>query len=71
MTANQYRHARRALDWSHARMGATIGKSERQSFRYASGEVEIPDTVAKLVRRLVSDRLTMSSRKFDELVEHL
>jgi hypothetical protein len=52
-------------------MGATIGKSERQSFRYASGEVEIPDTVAKLVRRLVSDRLTMSSRKFDELVEHL
>jgi len=71
LTANQYRHARRALDWSHARMADTIGKSERQSFRYASGEVEIPDTVAKLVRRLVQDRLTLSSRKFDEMIHTL
>jgi hypothetical protein len=52
-------------------MADTIGKSERQSFRYASGEVEIPDTVAKLVRRLVQDRLTLSSRKFDEMIHTL
>jgi ribosome-binding protein aMBF1 (putative translation factor) len=71
MTAKQYQAARRALEWSHALLAETIGKSTRTSFRYASGEIEIPDTVAKLVRRLVSDRLTMSNRKFDEMLHTL
>ena len=71
MTSNQYKHARRALQWSHAMMAETIGKSERHSYRYANGEIEIPETVAKLVRRLVKDRLTLSNRKFDELIHTL
>lgn len=71
MTPRQYKHARRALDWSHAMMAETIGKSERHSYRYANGTIPIPETVAKLVRRLVSDRLTMSSRKFEHMVNHL
>ena len=68
MKASQYRVARDALDWSHARLAEYLGKSERQSYRYANGGIEIPETVGKLLKRLVHDRLTMSTRPFDEMV---
>lgn len=71
MKPAQYRHARDALGWSHIRLASVIGRTERMSYRYANGKTVIPDLVGKMVRRLVQDRLTMSSRKFNELVEHL
>jgi hypothetical protein len=55
----------------HARLAKTLGKSERESYRYANGDVAVPDTVGKLVRRLVQDRLTMSARRFDAMVNEL
>jgi hypothetical protein len=71
MTANQYQHARRTLGWSHLMLAEVLGKSERESYRYANGAVEIPETVGKLLRRLVKDRLTLSERKFEQLVAEL
>jgi hypothetical protein len=71
MTAKQYRHARDTLGWTHARLAEILGKTERQSYRYANGNISIPDTVGKLVRRLVHDRLTLSERKFDQMVAEL
>jgi hypothetical protein len=35
---------------------------------YANGDIEIPETVGKLLKRLVHDRLTMTTREFDEMV---
>ena len=71
MTPNQYRSAKNTLGWSHPEIAEIIGKSERESYRYAAGAVDIPETVGKLVRRLVKDRLTLSERKFAELVNTL
>ena len=71
MTAKQYRSARNTLQWTHEQLAEYIGKTPRQSYRYANGTIEIPDAVAKLVKRLVEDRLTMSARKFDERVARL
>src|SRR5262245_31808021 len=72
MTPRQYVHAReRVLKWSHAQLAEAIGKDERMSYRYSNGRVEIPETVAKLVRRLVRDRLTLSAKRFDEMVANL
>ncbi len=71
MSPNQYRHARKTLGWSHPKLAEVIGKSERESYRYSNGAVEIPETVGKLLRRLVRDRLTLSERKFEENVAQL
>lgn len=71
MSPHQYRSARRTLGWSHPKLAETLGKSERESYRYANGAVEIPETVGKLLRRLVRDRLTLSERKFEETVAQL
>jgi predicted transcriptional regulator len=71
MTSHQYKHARRTLGWSHPKLAEVIGKSERESYRYSNGAVEIPETVGKLLRRLVRDRLTLSERKFEETVAQL
>jgi hypothetical protein len=59
------------LGWSHPKLAEVIGKSERESYRYSNGAVEIPETVGKLLRRLVRDRLTLSERKFEETVAQL
>jgi len=71
MTSNQFNHAKRTLGWSYPRVAEVLGKSERECYRYANGAVEIPETVGKLLRRLVRDRLTLSARKFQEAVAQL
>jgi hypothetical protein len=71
MTASQYRHARETLGWTHEHIGAVLGVDLRTSYRYSAGDVEIPEPSARLVRLLVRVRLTMSKRKFGELVEEL
>jgi hypothetical protein len=71
MTPNQFKHARRTLQWSYPRIAEVIGKSERMCYRYASGDVEIPEIVGKLLRRLVEDRLRLSERKFEQSVARL
>jgi len=71
MRPKQYQSARETLDWTHQRLANAIGKTERHSHRYASGATPIPKTVAIMVRRLVQDRLTMSTRRFDEMVSQL
>jgi hypothetical protein len=71
MTSHQYRSAKKTLGWSYPEIAECLGKSERECYRYASGDVEIPETVGKLLRRLVKDRLTLSDRKFAEAVAQL
>jgi transcriptional regulator with XRE-family HTH domain len=71
MKPAQYKAAREALGWTHAKLAETIGVSERTPFRYAAGEVEVPEPAARLLRLLVLLRLTVSARKFDELVAEL
>jgi hypothetical protein len=71
MTPNQFKHARRTLRWSYPTLAEVIGKSERMCYRYASGDVVIPEIVGKLIRRLVEDRLRLSERKFEESVARL
>jgi hypothetical protein len=71
VTKNQYVHAKRTLGWSYPRLAEVLGKSQRECYRYASGDVDIPETVGKLLRRLVEDRLTLSERKFEQIVARL
>lgn len=72
MKAKEYRHAREVvLGWTHERMAEALGKVPRMSFRYANGDIEIPPSVEKAVRRLVRDKLTMSNKKFEQLVSEL
>ena len=71
MTKHQYRSAKRTLGWSYPEIAEVIGKSERECYRYASGDVDIPDTVGKLLRRLVQDKLTLSERRFEETVARM
>jgi DNA-binding XRE family transcriptional regulator len=53
MKPAQYKAAREALGWTHAKLAETIGVSERTPFRYAAGEVEVPEPAARLLRLLV------------------
>jgi transcriptional regulator with XRE-family HTH domain len=68
MTDNEYQAARAALGCTHVRIAETIGVSVRTSFRYANGDAKIPEPTARLLRLLVLLRLTVSTRKFNELV---
>jgi transcriptional regulator with XRE-family HTH domain len=67
----QYKAARDALGWTHARIAEIIGVDESTVYRYQRGEVEIPEPPARLLRLLVRLRLTESARKFDQLVSEL
>jgi hypothetical protein len=69
MTDDEYQAARAALDCTHDRIAEMIGVSVRTSFRYANGDAKIPEPTARLLRLLVVLRLTVSTRKFNELVE--
>lgn len=53
MTSSQYRDAIAHLGLSQLRAAAWLGLSPRQGQRYASGEAEIPEPVAKLLRLLI------------------
>ena len=71
MTQSEYRSARETLGWTHSRMGKVLGLGPRSPYRYAAGDVDIPEPTARLVRLLVLLRLTLSRRKFEEVVEQL
>jgi hypothetical protein len=68
MTDDEYQAARAALGCTHVRIAETIGVSVRTSFRYADGDAKIPEPIARLLRLLVVLRLTVSTRKFNEVV---
>lgn len=70
ITPNEYTVARETLRWSHEKIGKTIGVAQRSPYRYASGE-PIPEPQRKLLRLLVLLRLTVSERKFEEIVNQL
>lgn len=53
MTPAQYRAAIAKLGLSQERAGLWLGLSPRQGQRYASGEAEIPEPVAKLLRLVI------------------
>jgi hypothetical protein len=48
-----------------------LGISRRTPYRYAAGDVEIPEPSARLLRLLVALRLTVPKHKFNELVAQL
>lgn len=49
MTAGQFRAAIAQLGLSQERAGVWLGLSGRQGQRYATGEAEIPEPVARLL----------------------
>lgn len=71
MTHNEYQHARATLGWTHEKMQRVLGVGDRTPYRYASGEVAIPEPSARLVRLLVLMRLTLPQRKFEDIVSQL
>jgi hypothetical protein len=70
MTGSEYRNAHETLGWTHLQMAQVIGIAKRSPYRYAAGGT-IPEPAARLVRLLVLLRLTLSERKFDEIVRQL
>ena len=52
-------------------MAKTIGVSRRVPFRYQKGDVDVPEPAARLLRLLVMLRMSLGSRKFNEIVERL
>jgi len=50
MTADEYRSRIASLGLSQEGAGVWLGLSKRQGQRYATGESEIPEPVAKLLR---------------------
>jgi hypothetical protein len=54
MTSDEYRATIAKLGLSQQRAGLWLGLSARQGQRYASGEAEIPEPVAKLLRLVIS-----------------
>lgn len=71
MEPREYKAVKEALGWSHERLGNAIGVTERTPYRYASGDVEIQEPTARLMRLLVLLKMTMSQRKFDEVLQQL
>ena len=71
MTKREYRSAHRILGWTHLRMSQILGVGQRTPYRYAAGDVDIPEPAARLLRLLVLMRLTLSERKFNEIVKQL
>jgi predicted transcriptional regulator len=70
MTRSEYRNARETLGWTHEHMAKVLGVARRSPYRYSAGE-SIPEPAARLVRLLVLLRLTMSERRFDDIVKQL
>lgn len=68
---NEYLIARAELGWTHERLRKVLGVTERVPYKYASGDVEIPPPSRRLLKLLVLLRLTMSARKFEEVISQL
>jgi len=69
MKPKEYSAAREALGWTHAKVAETLGLGWRTPYRYASGDVQIPEPAARLLRLLVALRLTTNADRFRKLVE--
>jgi len=63
--------ARDTLSWTHERVAKVLGVGRRTPYRYASGDVQIPEPAARLLRLLVLLRLTLSEKKFEDIVKQL
>lgn len=57
MTPAQFRAAIAKLGLSQERAGLWLGLSARQGQRYATGDAEIPEPVAKLLRLVIRLKL--------------
>jgi transcriptional regulator with XRE-family HTH domain len=71
MTPAEYDAARTSLGWTHADIAEALGVSRRVPYRYASGQVEVPEPTARLLRLLVLLQLTSGARKFQTLMEEI
>lgn len=67
---NEYTAARDVLRWTHEELAKVLGVGERTPYRYAAGDT-IPEPQRRLLRLLVLLRLTLSARKFEEVVDQL
>ena len=69
MTPRQYRSAKRDLGLSHPAMGRLIGRTSRNSFKYAALDRrrDVPDEVGRIVRELLRLQLTKSNERFEEI----
>jgi hypothetical protein len=45
-----------------------LGVKRRMNYRYASGDTPVPEPTARLLRLLVLLRLTLSQRKYEDIV---
>jgi ribosome-binding protein aMBF1 (putative translation factor) len=70
MTRSEYKDARETLGWTHKQVAHVLGLKRRSVYRYAAGE-HIPEPQARLLRLLVLMRLTLSERKFEDIVRQL
>lgn len=53
MTKAEFRQALKTMGTTAHKVASDIGVSQRQAYRYASGETDIPPAMAILVRMLV------------------
>ena len=60
--------ARDTLSWTHKRIAQVLGVGRRTPYRYASGDVHIPEPAARLLRLLVIMRLTFNKHSFEDIV---
>jgi DNA-binding transcriptional regulator YiaG len=58
MNPAQYRAALKRLHLSQRAAGPFLGVDERTSRRWAAGQTQVPEAVAKLLRVMIRHRLT-------------
>lgn len=68
--SDEYHAARETLAWTHEKLARKIGTTERTAYRYASGD-KIPPDRRRLLKILVLLKLTLSERKFEQIVSQL
>jgi len=71
MSPREYNASRDTLRWTHLRLAHVLGVARRTAYRYASGETSIPEPAARLLRLLVLMRLTLSEKKFEDIIKQL
>jgi len=71
MKHREYNSARETLGWTHEKLGEVLGVSKSTVYRFARGEGNSSEPAARLLRLLVLLRLTMSERKFEDIVKQL
>jgi hypothetical protein len=63
MDKSEFNQALKRLGTTPFKIAADIGVSQRQAYRYASGETEVPPAMAILVRMLLKGRRTRKPGK--------